>query len=99
MPEQTTVTSSEQYSLSWRDLARGAFMAAGGAVVGLVIGMLQAQEVVFDWTKIWQTGLAAALVYLGKNYFDKPKIVIVNPPKEAVQAVKDGEAEAKVTPK
>ena len=99
MPEQTTVTSSEQFSWNWKDLVNGALMAAGGAVVGLLIGMLNAEDVVFDWTKIWQTGLAAALVYLAKNFFDKPKIVIVNPPKEAVQAVKDGAAEATVVTK
>lgn len=101
MPEQTTVTSSEQFSWNWKDLANGALMAAGGAVVGLLIGMLSAEQVVFDWTKIWQTGVAAALVYLAKNFFDKPKIVIVNPTKADVKAVKEGsgEAEVKVVPK
>ena len=74
-------------------------MAAGGAVVGMLIGMLSAEAVVFDWTKIWQTALAAALVYLAKNFFDKPKIVIVDPPKEAIKAVNNGTHEAVVTTK
>lgn len=99
MPEQTTVTSSSQFSLNWRDILRGAVMAALGAAAGLVLGMLQAEEVVFDWTKVWQGAAAAAVAYLVKNFFDAPKIVIVNPPKEAVEAVKDGAAEAKVVTK
>lgn len=101
MPEQTTVTSSEQFSLNWRDVLRGAVMAALGAAAGLVLGMLNAQEVVFDWNKVWQGAAAAAVAYLVKNFFDAPKIVIVNPTKADVKAVKEGsgEAEVKVVPK
>ena len=99
MPEQTTVTSSEQFSLNWRDLVRGTIVAAIGAAAGLVLGMLQAEDVVFNWTKVWQTAAAAGVAYLIKNFFDKPTITIVNPPKEAVQAVKDGAKEATVVTK
>lgn len=99
MPDQTTVTSSSQFALNWRDLVRGTIVAAIGAVVGILLGMLQAEDVVINLTKLWQGAAIAGLSYLAKNYFDPPKIVITNPTKNEVKAVSEGTAEAVIKTK
>lgn len=98
MPQQTVVTSS-RFSLNLSDWAKSLVMAVGGAVFGLIQASIQSGSLDFDWKKIGLAALGAAVVYIGKNFFDAPRIVVTDAPPETVQAVKDGDATVKVVNK
>lgn len=55
------------FQLGWADLGKGIVMAAIGAVVGTVYGMINAGQFVFDWTAVWHAVLAADVTYIFKN--------------------------------
>lgn len=97
MAQQTTVTSS-QFSLGKSDFFKGFIMAILGAVMGFIQGAIEAGNFEFDWKRIWQLALASAVAYLIKNYFDKPKVVVTDVPPAKIEAIKQGEAEATITP-
>lgn len=98
MSTQTAV-SSKQFSLSSRDWWLGLLMAVGGAVVRIVYDVINSGTLIFDWKAIGIAAFGAALTYLTKNFFDKPKVVILNPTDAQVNLVKEGEAKVTVTQK
>jgi len=72
--------SSNQFSLSNRDLWLGLLMAALAPVAlqlyELLMAFLDYEPVTFDWRALAKTGIASGAAYLGKNFLDKGKIVI-----------------------
>lgn len=90
-------TSSKRFSLNINDFWKGLIMAVLGAIVGFVQGVIESGELVFDWKAIWRLALGAAIAYLAKNFFDKPKIVVTDVSDKTIDAVKDGSADVKVT--
>lgn len=96
---QQTAVSSRQFTLSLTDFWRGLIMAVGGAVFRIIYDVINSGSWVFDWKAIGLAALGAALAYLAKNFFDKPKVVILNPTDAQVDLVKEGDAKITVTQK
>ncbi|MGZ3872043.1 MAG: hypothetical protein ACXVJD_03945 [Mucilaginibacter sp.] len=61
--------TSPLFSLNFKDLAKGLFVAVGGAVIAAIETSIQASAVAFNWKNIGGVALAAGLSYLGKNFF------------------------------
>lgn len=98
MADQTTTTSN-QYSLSAKDMIKGLLLAVISAVLTALLPLLQAGDFKFNWALIGTVAATTAVSYLLKNFFDTPKIVIDNPSKESLEAVKKEEVEVKIVPK
>jgi hypothetical protein len=92
-----TITTSNQYSLNWKDIFKGLIVAVITPVFTIIMTSLNAGVLTFDWKAIGATAAAAALAYLLKNFLTPSAIVIDAPPSQ-VQAVKDGEATVTVRP-
>jgi len=67
--------TSNKYTLDLQDAAKGLIMAIGAAVFALIAESVQKGIFTFDFTAIWHTAVATAVVYLGKNFFTPAKIV------------------------
>lgn len=92
-------TSSKRFTLNLNDFWKGLVVAVGGAVFQVILDLVNSGSLAFDWTAIGRTALLAGLAYLGKNFFDKPKIVMTDVKAETVQGVKDGTIDVKLTTK
>lgn len=83
-------SSSSQWSLNKRDWIIGLLMTALAPVIislyETLMAWLSYQPVVIDWRDLAKTGIAAGVAYIGKNFFDKGKIVIDK--KELIEAKK-----------
>lgn len=99
MAQQQTAVSSKQFTLNLNDFWKGLIMAVGGAVFQVIVDTINSGSLTFDWAAIGKTALGAIVVYLGKNFFDKPKVVLLNPTDAQVDLVKEGEAKVTVTQK
>lgn len=99
MATQQTAVSSKQFTLSLNDFWKGLIMAVGGAVVRIIYDVINSGTWVFDWKAIGVAALGAALAYLAKNFFDKPKVVLLNPTDAQVNMVNEGDAKLTVTAK
>ena len=89
-------TSSKRFTLNLNDFWKGLLVAVGGAIVSAALTSLEQGSLTFDWKKIAVGALTAGLAYLGKNLFDKPKIVITGVKDETIDAIKDGTAKMEV---
>jgi len=58
---------SEIYQLNSKDFVKGLITAVFGAVIGIVLPIMQSGEWVFDWSLIGKSALTAAVAYLFKN--------------------------------
>lgn len=67
--------TSDLFSLDLQDAAKGLLMAVGASVFALIAESIQKGQFTFDFTAIWHTAVAAAVVYLGKNFFTPAKII------------------------
>ena len=67
--------TSNKYTLDLQDAAKGLIMAVGAAVFALIAESVQKGQFTFDFTAIWHTAAAAAVVYLSKNFFTPAKVV------------------------
>lgn len=74
---ETKVIESKKGSLSSRDFLRGLGIAVGTAVIGLIVQVLEAGSLDFNWKEIAIAGLSAGAVYVGKNWFLEPPKTIV----------------------
>lgn len=97
--QQQNAVSSKQFSLNSRDWWLGLVMAVGGAVVRIIYDVINSGTFVFDWKAIGIAAFGAAITYLAKNFFDKPKVVLINPTDAQVDMVKGGDAKITVTQK
>jgi hypothetical protein len=82
--ENTGVVTSKQFTLNWRDIGIGLFLAVGGPVlailqdwIGIWAGGAEWGEVA-DWRMLIKVSISTAILYLGKNFFSKPKVIITN---------------------
>lgn len=98
MSNQTVVTS-KRFNLNLSDWWKGLIMAVGAPVIAIIQQSLNAGTFTVNWKTVFTVSLSAALIYLGKNFFDAPRIVVTDAPPETVQAVKDGDATVKVVNK
>jgi uncharacterized MnhB-related membrane protein len=96
---QTTTTSSGQFSLNYKDLLKGLVLAVISAVLTALLPLLQAGDFKLNWALIGTVAATTAVSYLLKNFFQAPTVIIENPSKSVVEAVKNDEAEIKVVPK
>lgn len=94
-----TTTTSGQFTLNLRDFLKGAAVAVFAAVLAFLSPLLEAGDFHIEWKRVGSVALIAFLGYLVKNFVTPPQIVIQDPPKETVQAVKDGKATVSVQPK
>jgi len=69
-----TVTSS-QFTLNWRDAAKGLLVAVIGAVLTAVQNSLANGEITFNWKQIGIVALTTGVAYLLKNFFEPAKVV------------------------
>ena len=58
---------SKLFKLDWSDAGKGFIMAVLGAVFGIIQGSIDAGSFTFDFKKIWQAALTAAVAYIIKN--------------------------------
>lgn len=73
-------------------------MAVLVPVVTIIMDSLNQGSLTFNWKQIGIAALGGFIAYLIKNFLSPSQIVIQDPSKSDVQAVKDGNAEAKVVP-
>lgn len=90
-------TSSKRFTLNLNDFWKGLLVAIGGAVFQVVWTTINDGSLTFDWAAIGRTALLAGLSYLGKNFLDKPKVVITDVKDSTIDAVKDGTANVDIT--
>ena len=79
--EDKTVVTSKQFSLDWRDAAKGLLMAVLGAIIAVVETSIDAGIFHFDLQAIWKTALAAGVAYLAKNFVTKSEVKTPSEPK------------------
>ena len=58
---------SEIYKLNSKDFIKGLITAIFGAVIGIVLPIMQSGEWTFDWQFIGKSAMTAAVAYLFKN--------------------------------
>jgi len=92
-----TFTTSNQFSVSAKDIIKGLIVAVITPVFTIIIASLNAGSLTFDWKAIGITALTAGLAYIVKNFFT-PSAIVVDAPPSQVKAVKEGNAEVTVTP-
>lgn len=93
--QKQTTTTSGWLNLDSKDFVKGLVLAVVAPVLTLIIQTLQAGSLKFDWKALGITAVSAFAAYLLKNLFSPQQIVIENPTKTDVEAVKAG-AQAKV---
>lgn len=74
------ITTSKQFSLDWRDLAKGALfafitpfiVAAQQIADGIINKGLTFSQITFNWQHLAMSGVAAAGIYLFHNFMQPP---------------------------
>lgn len=99
MAQQQTAVSSKQFSLNLNDWWKGLIMAILTPVFAIIMDSINQGQLNFNWKIIAGAALSGLLAYLAKNFFDKPKVVLLNPTDAQVDMVKEGEAKVTVTQK
>lgn len=97
MAQQQNAVSSRQFRLSLNDWWKGLIMAVLTPVFAIIMDSLNQGTLTFNWKIIVGAALSGLLAYLAKNFFDKPKVVILNPTDAQVEMVKEGDAKVTVT--
>lgn len=73
-------SSSTKFSLNNRDFLLGLLMAFGTPIIiqlyDILMAWLSYEPVTIEWRTLIKSGIGAGALYLGKNFFDKGKIVI-----------------------
>lgn len=72
--DNKTVVTSKQYTLDWRDAAKGFIVAAITAGVTVIAESLETGTLHFDWKNIGIVSLTAGIAYLTKNFFTKSEV-------------------------
>lgn len=97
--DQTTVTTSKQFSLNLSDAGKGLLMAVAGAVLAAIQTSLDAGQVTFNWKVISMTAISAGTAYLLKNFFTPSKTIVIPEVKTASVILPETPAEdGKVIP-
>ncbi|MGJ1360623.1 hypothetical protein ACR79M_15110 [Sphingobacterium spiritivorum] len=69
--------NNKQFSLKWRDVLIGALIAAFSGAFTVALETLNSGSLEFNWKAIATTAISALLAYLGKNFFEPSKTVVV----------------------
>jgi len=93
----TTVTTSKRFTLDWTDLFKGLKVAVILPILTIIQQSIEKGSFSFDWKLIALTGIGGLVAYLIKNFFSPAEIVVKNPTKETIEAVKEGEARVTIT--
>lgn len=93
---QQTVTTSKRWTLNWQDILKGLKVAVILPVLTIIQQSIEAGNFKVDWKLVGLTAVGGFIAYLIKNFLSPAEIVIKNAPKEDIEAVKNGEATAKV---
>jgi membrane protein implicated in regulation of membrane protease activity len=85
--------TAPKFSLSQNDFLKGLLMAVGTPVIAVLLATVQAGSWEFDWNMIGTTAVSALLMYLGKNFFNGPSLVVTDPSKHMIEQAKEGNLE------
>jgi membrane protein implicated in regulation of membrane protease activity len=85
--------TAPKFSLSQNDFLKGLLMAVGTPVIAVLLATVQAGSWEFDWNMIGTTAVSALLMYLGKNFFNGPSLVVQDPSKNMIKEAKEGNLE------
>ncbi|MGN2373460.1 hypothetical protein ACTFAO_07350 [Sphingobacterium spiritivorum] len=69
--------NNKQFSLKWRDVLIGALLAAFSGAFKVALETLNSGSLEFNWKAIGITAISTLLAYLGKNFFEPSKTVVV----------------------
>lgn len=94
----TTVTS-QTGTLNLKDFGKGLLMAVLTPVLAIIIQSLNNGTLTFDWKVIGIAAASGGLAYIIKNFLTPSQVVIQNPTKAQVEAVKNGNAVAQIVSK
>lgn len=97
MSQQTTPTTSKQFSVNMIDIMKGLAVAVLTPVFSLMLTSLEAGSFTFDWKIIGTVAASSFLAYILKNFLTPARIVITD--KDQVEAVKEGDAKVQVVNK
>lgn len=76
----TSTTTSKQFSLNFKDIAKAALVAVLTPVIPIIENSLAAGTFVFDWHNIAVAAAGGFVAYLVKNFFT-PSQTVTTPPK------------------
>ena len=74
------VTTSKQFTVNWRDAAKGLLVAALSAVVSAIYTALAVVPLHIDLKQMGIVGLTAGVGYLVKNFLTPAQTVITGTP-------------------
>ena len=66
---------SKQFSLKWRDFARGLIIAILTPSLLIIQQSLEANSLVFNWHQIGMAAIAGGAAYLIKNFLEPTKVI------------------------
>lgn len=93
-----TTTTSSKFSLNQQDFLKGLLMAIIVPVLTIIQNSVVANSLIFNWHNIAVAAVGGFVGYLIKNFFTPSSIRVTDAPPDAVQAIKQGEAEVLITP-
>ncbi len=85
--------TASKFDLSKNDFLKGLLMAVGTPVIAVLLATVQAGTWQFDWNLIGTTAASAFLMYIGKNFFNGPSLVVPDPSKKMIEEAKQGNLE------
>lgn len=91
-----TTTTSKTFTLNWRDLVKGLLVSVISAVLTALLPLLQDGDFKINWNLILTVAATTGISYLLKNWLSPAEIVVTNPSKETVDAVKEGTAQVNI---
>lgn len=78
-----------RYTLKLRDWIKAAIMAIGAPVLTFLLDSLNAENFVFNWSKLATVAASAGIVYILKNFFTDDMIVAQKVIEERIETVKE----------
>ena len=85
------VTTSKQFSINWRDIAKGVLVSAVSAVLTAIYAALTVVPFSIDFKQMAIVGLTAGLAYLLKNFVTPTQTVITGTPQPSPKAISEME--------
>ena len=95
----TTVTTSKQFTLNFRDILKGLAVAVILPVLNVIYQSIEAGSFEFDWKRIGLLAAGGLIAYLIKNFLTPAEVVVTGLKKDTVDEIKDGVADVKVVTK
>lgn len=91
-----TIVTSSVGSINVRDVVRGAMYAFIGQAIFVIYTIISVEGARFSdivWENVLTDSTSFLLAYLIANVFQRPKVVVVNPDKQVLEAAKEGKTE------